>query len=75
MKIKIVTTSKAPYHKPNQTIEVDNWLAGKMVSQGWATYEGESLEPIAEIKASEPEIIISEVEEKETKPKKVKSKK
>jgi hypothetical protein len=75
MKIKVVTTSKAPYHKPNQTIEVDNLLADKMVSQGWATYECEAVEPIAEIPASEPEIIISEVKEKVTKPKKVKSKK
>jgi hypothetical protein len=46
-----------------------------MVSQGWATYECEAVEPIAEIPASEPEIIISEVKEKVTKPKKVKSKK
>lgn len=75
MKTKVVTTSKAPHHKPNQTIEVDSWLAGKMVSQGWATYEGESLDSIAEIQASEPEVIIPEVEEKVTKPKKVKSKK
>jgi len=36
MKVKIVTTNKAPHHKANETIEVQPYLAEKMLSRGWA---------------------------------------
>jgi hypothetical protein len=34
--MKVVTTSKAPFHKANVDLDIDEKLANKMISQGWA---------------------------------------
>lgn len=36
MKIKVITTDKAPYHKANETIEISVELAEKMILRGYA---------------------------------------
>ena len=36
MKIKVITTDKAPYHEANKTIEISVELAEKMILRGYA---------------------------------------
>ncbi len=47
---KVVTTSKAKFHKPDQIITVVEWIADKMIADGSATeYDPEThKDPVSE---------------------------
>jgi hypothetical protein len=44
--MKVVTTSTAPFHKANVELDIDEKLANKMISQGWAVPFGAPIQDL-----------------------------